>query len=194
MSGPRAFQPVVMTVVAIVIAPFFAAIIIATWSGGRGGRSSAEPLETWSTWSVVDVVGTRRSRSRRGRRGPWSTWSELGGATRDMVDVVHGRCGRSLAEPLETWSPWSVVDVVGAQRSRLGRGRHGSLDGSACSTWLACGSTSPVSCLMAGTSRSQNELKTWCTACMWHADLLHTRIGCTRTPPLGMMKSSCMHA
>ena len=65
-----------MTVVAIVVALFFAAIIIATWSGGRGGRSSAEPLETWSTWSMVDVVGTQRSHSRRGRRGPWSTWSE----------------------------------------------------------------------------------------------------------------------
>ena len=71
LSGPRAFRPVVM-VVAVGIAPFFVAIIIATWSGGRGGWSSAEPLETWSTWSVVDVVGARRSRSRRGRRGPWS--------------------------------------------------------------------------------------------------------------------------
>ena len=30
LSGPRAFRPVVMTVVAIVVAPFFAAIIIAT--------------------------------------------------------------------------------------------------------------------------------------------------------------------
>jgi len=34
LSGPRAFRPVAMTVVAIVVAPFFAAIIIATWSGG----------------------------------------------------------------------------------------------------------------------------------------------------------------
>jgi len=40
-------------VVAVVIAPFFAAIIIATWSGGRHGQSSAEPLGTWSTWSMV---------------------------------------------------------------------------------------------------------------------------------------------
>ena len=72
LSGPRAFQPVVMTVVAIVIVPFFVAIIIATWSGGRCGRSSAEPLGTWSTWSR-------------------STWSELGGAARDVVDVVRGR-------------------------------------------------------------------------------------------------------
>ena len=64
LSGPRAFQPIVMTVVAIVVAPSFAAIIIATWSSGRGGRSSAEPLRTWSTWS------------------------ELGGAARDMVDVA----------------------------------------------------------------------------------------------------------
>jgi len=55
-----------MTVVAIVVAPFFAAIIIATWSGGRCGRSSAELLGTWS----------------------WSTWAELGGATRDVIDVV----------------------------------------------------------------------------------------------------------
>jgi hypothetical protein len=70
-SSSRAFRPVVMTVVAVIVAPFFAAIIIATWSGGRCGRSSAEPLGTWS-WSVVDVVGARRSRSRRGRRGPWS--------------------------------------------------------------------------------------------------------------------------
>ena len=50
LSGPRAFRTVV-TVVAVVIAPFFAAIIIATWSGGRRGQSSAEPLGTWSTWS-----------------------------------------------------------------------------------------------------------------------------------------------
>ena len=56
-----------MTVVAVAIALFFVAIIIAMWSGGRGGQSSVEPLETWSTWSVVDVVGARRSRSRRGR-------------------------------------------------------------------------------------------------------------------------------
>ena len=60
LSGPRAFRHVV-TVVVVVIAPFFVAIIIATWSGGRGGRSSAEPLRTWPTWSVVDVVGARRS-------------------------------------------------------------------------------------------------------------------------------------
>ena len=59
MFSPRAFRLVIMTVVAVVIAPFFVAIIIATWSGGRGGRSSAEPLGTWSTWSVVDVVGAR---------------------------------------------------------------------------------------------------------------------------------------
>jgi hypothetical protein len=39
-----------MTVVVIVIAPFFVAIIIATWSGGR---SSAELLGMWSTWSVA---------------------------------------------------------------------------------------------------------------------------------------------
>ena len=51
LSGPRAFRPVVMTVVAVVVAPFFAAVIIAMWSGGRRGRSSAEPLGTWSTWS-----------------------------------------------------------------------------------------------------------------------------------------------
>ena len=63
-SGPRAFRPVVMTVVAVVIAACFVAIIISTWSCGRGGRSSAEPLRTWSTWS------------------------ELGGAARDVVDVA----------------------------------------------------------------------------------------------------------
>ena len=50
LSGPRAFRLVVTTMVAVVIAPFFVAIIIATWSGGRRGRSSAEPLGTWSTW------------------------------------------------------------------------------------------------------------------------------------------------
>ena len=55
LPDPRTFWPVV-TVVAVVIAPSFMAIIIATWSGGRGGRSSAELLGTWSTWSVVDVV------------------------------------------------------------------------------------------------------------------------------------------
>ena len=35
----------------------------------------------------------------------WSMWSELGGAARDVVDVV-------------------AVDVVGARRSRSGRGRR----------------------------------------------------------------------
>jgi len=55
-----------MTVVAVVVAPFFAAIIIATWSGGRCGRSSAELLGTWSTWSVVDVVEARWNRSAAG--------------------------------------------------------------------------------------------------------------------------------
>ena len=58
LSDPRTFRPIV-TVVAVVIAPFFMAIIIATWSGGRGGRSSAEPLETWSTWSELDQFGGR---------------------------------------------------------------------------------------------------------------------------------------
>ena len=47
LSDPRTFRSVV-TVVAVVIAPFFVVIIIATWSSGRGGRSSAEPLGTWS--------------------------------------------------------------------------------------------------------------------------------------------------
>ena len=64
MSGPRAFRLVVTTMVAVVVAPFFAAIIIATWSGGQGGKSSAELL------------------------GTWSTWSELGGAAWDVVDMV----------------------------------------------------------------------------------------------------------
>jgi hypothetical protein len=101
-SSPRAFRHVVMTVVAVIVAPFFAAIIIATWSGGRGDRSSAEPLETWSTWSVVDVIGARRaardvvgaqqSRSGRGRRGPWLMWSELGG-----VGPRTKTCGRSAS-------------------------------------------------------------------------------------------------
>ena len=107
LFGPRAFRLVITTMVTVVVAPFFAEIIIVTWSGGRrgrssaeplgtwstwssgrGGRSSVEPLGTWSTWSVVDVVGARRSRSRRGRRG------------------------RSSAEPLGMWSTWSVVDVA----------------------------------------------------------------------------------
>jgi len=62
-----------MTVVAIVIAPFFAAIIIATWSSDRCGWSSAEPLETWLTWSVVDMSSVEPLET-------WSTWS--------VVDVV----------------------------------------------------------------------------------------------------------
>jgi len=57
LSDPRTFRPVV-TVVVVVIAPFFVAIIIATWSSGL-------------------VVGARRSRSGRGLV-VWSTWSELG--------------------------------------------------------------------------------------------------------------------
>ena len=72
LSGPRAFRPVVMTVVAVVVAPFFATIIIATWSGGR---RSTELLATWSELGraardMVDVVGARWSRSGRGRRDP----------------------------------------------------------------------------------------------------------------------------
>jgi len=82
LSDPRTFWPVVM-VVAVVIAPFFVAIIIAMWSGGRGGQSSVEPLETWSTWSVVDVVGARRSRSRRGRCGRSSISSVVGVSSPD---------------------------------------------------------------------------------------------------------------
>ena len=81
LSGPRAFRPVVM-LVAVVIAPFFMAIIIATWFGGRGGRSSAEPLGTWSTWS-----GGRDGRS---SAEPLGTWS-------------GGRGGRSSVQPLGTW-------------------------------------------------------------------------------------------
>ena len=73
---------------------------------------------------MVEVVGARQSRLGHGRRGSWSMWSELDGAARDVVDVVRGRCGRSLVEPLKTWLTWSVVDVVGAQRSRLGRGQR----------------------------------------------------------------------
>ena len=88
--------------VAIVVAPFFAAIIIATWSGGRGGRSSAEPLGTWSTWLI---------------------WSELGGAARDVIDVVRGRCGCSISSVVgaqqraESWRSLTKsrarVEVVG---------------------------------------------------------------------------------
>ena len=88
LSSPRAFRPVVMTVVAVVVAPFFAAIIIATWSGDRCGRSSVEPLGTWLAWSLVDVVVAQWSRSGHGRRGLWLTWSELGGASRGVVVVV----------------------------------------------------------------------------------------------------------
>jgi len=33
LPGPRAFRPVVVAAVAVVIAPFFAAIIIAMWHG-----------------------------------------------------------------------------------------------------------------------------------------------------------------
>ena len=61
LSGPRAFRPVVMTMVAVVVAPFFVAIIIATWSGGRGGRSSTEPLGHGRRGLVVEVVRGRQS-------------------------------------------------------------------------------------------------------------------------------------
>ena len=54
LFGPHAFRSVVTTVVAVVVAPFFTAIIIATWSGDRCGRSSQD---------VVDVVHGRRGRS-----------------------------------------------------------------------------------------------------------------------------------
>ena len=52
LSDPRTFRPIV-TVVAVVIAPFFVAIIIASRSG-RGRRG------------LVDVVGAQRRRSRAG--------------------------------------------------------------------------------------------------------------------------------
>jgi hypothetical protein len=57
LSGPRAFWPV-LTVVAVVVAPFFAAIIICDVVWWSGGRSFVEPLGTWSWWS-----GGRRGRS-----------------------------------------------------------------------------------------------------------------------------------
>ena len=80
LSGPRAFRLVVTTMVAVVVAPFFAAIIIATWSEIGGAARDVVDMVWWSRWSeldgaardVVDVV--------------W--WSELGGAARDVVDVV----------------------------------------------------------------------------------------------------------
>ena len=59
LSDPRTFRPVV-TVVAVVIAPFFVAIIIATWSGGLVVRAR------WSRSGRGLVVGARRSRSGRG--------------------------------------------------------------------------------------------------------------------------------
>ena len=70
LYSPRAFWPVV-TVVAVVIVPFFMAIIIATWSGGLvvGARRSRSGRGRRGL-----VVGARRSRSGRGRRGLWSTW------------------------------------------------------------------------------------------------------------------------
>ena len=112
LSDPRTFRPVV-TVVAVVIAPFFMAIIIATWSGGR---SSAEPLGTWSGGSVV---GSRRSRSRRGRRGrcgrsrsrhdrrgPWSMWSEIGG-----VSPRTKTCSRSASLTRAAFLPHTWMHV-----------------------------------------------------------------------------------
>ena len=79
LSGPRAFRLVVTTMVAVVVAPFFVAIIIATWSGGRGGRSSTEPLGTWSRW--VEPLET------------WSTWSRwlrwMNAARTDMVRAIR---------------------------------------------------------------------------------------------------------
>ena len=62
LSGPRAFRLVVTMMVAVVVAPFFAAIVIATWSGGRGGRSSAELLGTWSTWFADNSTWARTAR------------------------------------------------------------------------------------------------------------------------------------
>ena len=128
LSGPRAFQPVV-TVVAIVITPFFMAIIIAMWSGGRGGRSSVEPLGTWSTWSMVDVVGARRSCSRHSRRGPWSTWFDaarsaarlmaqrgLLAACHDLRDDLSGllRLGSTFLD-----SMISLNDLMGSDEVEL---------------------------------------------------------------------------
>ena len=121
LSGPRAFQPVVMTVVAIVVAPFFAAIIIATWSCGRGGRSSTELLGTWSTWSR-------------------STWSELG------VARLTARCGSLTARAarrglLSGSLSGSLVGSIWLA-GRLGDGLDGFAFG--CSTSTVCGLDVPI--------------------------------------------------
>ena len=63
LSDPRTFRPVV-TVVVVVIAPFFVAIIIATWSGGRGGLGGAAR-------DMVDVVRGRRGSTRLAQRLAW---------------------------------------------------------------------------------------------------------------------------
>ena len=72
LSDPRTFRPVV-TVVAVVIAPFFVAIIIATWSR--------------STWSELGVArSAARSAARRG---------SLDGSDSSMYsdfDVFHCTC------------------------------------------------------------------------------------------------------
>ena len=81
----------------------------------------------------------------------WSTWSELGGAARDVVDVVWWSRWSELggaARDVVWWSELGgaardVVDVVWARRSRLRRGRRGSLSSSygslVGSAWLAYG-------------------------------------------------------
>ena len=60
LSGPRAFRPVVMTVVAVVVAPFFAAIIIVTlkWPDFREGKSTKSKCNK----TVVDHITPNSSR------------------------------------------------------------------------------------------------------------------------------------
>ena len=111
LSGPRAFRPVVMTVVAIVVAPFFAAIIITMWSGGL-------VVGAWRSRSGRGlVVGARRSRSGRGQRGL----------------VVGAQRSCSVARLMARRG--SLSDLCGSLvgSAWLAYGLAGSLDGS---TWL----------------------------------------------------------
>ena len=155
--------------VAVVVASFFAAITIATWSSDRCGRSSVEPLGTWLTWSMVDVVGARWSCSGRGGRGLWSTWSELSGAARDVVRGRRGQSSASLAGRLDV-----------AHSAARSVARRGLRDGLTTARTACFRLAWRLDFMLSGT-----------LACISHVDLLHTRVRCVHTP---LMKSSCMHA
>ena len=121
LSSPRAFKCVVMTVVAVVVPPFFTAIIVTTWQMVRASRPS-NLVDSLEQVGVVDlppfIVGMRATRCRRGQRHYWSGWSysQRGWSCnwwcwrsdrcRSDLRLLHGRGG----EAIEAGGPGDLAD------------------------------------------------------------------------------------